>query len=105
MSKTNAHLTDLVSETQTTNQLLSADLERTGKVEVRRQKIEDEDRLRRQKREDGEQKRKQKLEDEKRKWLSNGAKEGWSLFKQPLAYLITAAAAWLVYYFLYVPPS
>lgn len=92
MGTMNAHLDNLVREAQTTNQLLrDASDERKAEAQ-RKQQIEDEMR-----------KHQLELEKDQRETYKKVASELWTMFKQPLGFLVAGIVAWLLYTYFAVP--
>lgn len=86
MGTTNAHLDNIAREASITNDLLRQELEDRKTERKRQQEIEDE-------------KRRNAREDKRanRDLLLNTGKELWSIFKQPLGYLVAAALAYAAF--------
>jgi hypothetical protein len=106
MGTMNAHLDNIAREASITNELLRTDHDERKAERARKQKLEDEERLREQKledeaREDDREERKDALQAKKdlRTALASGAQDVWAMFKQPLAYLVTAALGFMAWYY------
>lgn len=99
----NAHLDNLVRETQITNQLLRDDMEdRKREAEVR-QKVEAEEREWRRQLELRRLDRTEQVEDDNRATYKKIGAEAWAIFKQPLGYLIAGIIGWLLLQYFVLP--
>jgi chromosome segregation ATPase len=112
MMTMNAHLDNLVRESQITNEILRQDQEDRKAEQARRQRIEDDERdhrykIERLKQETQTQAVAAELAQSKdaRDALKVAVAEVWGLFKQPLAYLLTASVAYVIWAYLQVPPQ
>jgi len=103
MGTMNAHLDNLVRETQVTNQLLREDMEDRKRAEIERAQADAEERDWRRKMEERRLDRKEEVEDDKRATARKLASEAWSIFKQPLGYLVAGIIAWFLIQHLALP--
>jgi len=92
MGTMNAHLDNLVREAQTTNQLLRDAGEERKAEQIRKQKLEDEER-----------EHSREIEKDQRETYKKVGSELWGMFKQPLGFLVAGVAAWLLYHYFAVP--
>lgn len=105
MKSTNAHLDNLVRETEVTNQLLREDMEDRKKEQEHRRKVEDEDREWRRTLETRKLDRKEELEDDNRGIAKKYADEAWGVFKQPFGYLVAGIIFWVLIQYFAFPPT
>jgi len=101
MKSVNAHLDNLVRETQVTNQLLRDDMDDRKEVQKAREKVEQEERDWRREQE----RHKTTVEDDNRKTYKKYLDEFWGVFKQPFGYLIAGVIFWLLTQYNAVPPQ
>lgn len=103
MRSTNAHLNNLVRETQITNQLLREDMIDRKTTQERRMEVELEERTWRRSLEEKKLERSVVLEDDKRATAKKFADEMWGVFKQPFGYLVTGVVVWMLLQYFVVP--
>jgi len=101
----NAHLDNLVRETQITNQLLRDDMEDRRREAAVKQEVETEERQWRRQLELRRLDRKDEVEDDTRALYKKVGSEAWSVSKQPLAWLTTGIIGWILLHFLGLPPG
>jgi len=112
MGTMNAHLDNLVRETQITNQLLKDDMTDRKEVQKERRATEKEDKAWRreidQKQLDLETERTQRLQtiqDDNRSIAKRVGTEFWSVFRQPFGLLVAGVIGWMLFQWFYVPPQ
>jgi peptidoglycan hydrolase CwlO-like protein len=112
MGTTNSHLDNLVRAAETTNELLREDTKDRKQVQAERAKIDAEDREWRRKVEERHLKQAETREQhqmtmarDKRALAVRGAQAFWSIFKQPLGYLVAGVIAWLLWRYFGTPAS
>lgn len=101
MRSVNSHLDNISREAATTNSLLKEDIE--GRKESMRLVREAE--AKKQEKADAQTLQEQKEESAKNEFWRKMIHEVWTLFKQPLAYLLVGVVAYILYYVLAVPPN
>ena len=101
MGSVSTHLATLVTEARNTNVLLQSNIDQRQRLEDHRMKLELEDREWRHKMDSA----RLKQEQEDSGVARNFRKELWETFRQPLGTFIIGFVAWLLYTYLYVPPT